>query len=100
MGGQLDEFREPQSGRQLRQWPPLIKGKFDPKDPSLISALEGLGGQRHAPAALPPKNRYVTHFTGGCWMVPRGRSGRGRKTSLLPGFAPRTDEPIASRYTD
>ena len=90
MGGQLDEFREPQSGRQLRQWPPLIKGKFDPKDPSLISALEGLGGQRHGPAALLPNNRYVTNFTGGCWMVPReGLDGGGKPhfyRDSLPGL--------------
>jgi hypothetical protein len=29
-------------------------------------ALDGDGGQYDANAALPPKNRYGTHFTGGC----------------------------------
>jgi hypothetical protein len=26
----------------------------------------GMGGQNHAPAALPPGKRAGTHFTGGC----------------------------------
>jgi hypothetical protein len=30
----------------------------------------GVGGQRHAPAALPPGQRPGTHFTGG-WVSPR-----------------------------
>jgi len=29
--------------------------------PSLISALDGVGGQGHAPAALPPGKRPGTH---------------------------------------
>ena len=32
--------------------------------------------------------------------VPQGRSGRMRKISPLPGFDPRTVQPVASRYTD
>jgi hypothetical protein len=28
---------------------------------SLTSALDGVGGQCHAPAALPPGNRSITH---------------------------------------
>jgi hypothetical protein len=31
---------------------------------------------------------------------PQGRYGRVRKTSLLPGFDPRIDQPVASHYTD
>jgi len=31
---------------------------------------------------------------------PQGRSGQVRKISPLPGFDPRTVQPIASRYTD
>jgi hypothetical protein len=31
---------------------------------------------------------------------PHGRSGRVRKISLLPGFDPRTVQPVSSRYTD
>jgi hypothetical protein len=30
----------------------------------------GMGGQRHAPAALPLKNKPGTHYTGD-WMGPR-----------------------------
>jgi hypothetical protein len=34
----------------------------------------GVGGQRHAPAALPPRKKPGTHYVGG-WVVPRaGRS--------------------------
>ena len=46
---------------------------------SLTSALDGVGGQRHAPAALPPgKTRYPMYRRlGGA----QGRSGRVRKIS-------------------
>jgi len=37
---------------------------------SLTSALDGVGVQRHAPAALPPGNRPDTHSTGD-WVGPR-----------------------------
>jgi len=38
----------------------------------------GVGGQRHAPAALPPGKRPGTHFIGG-WVVPRaGLDGCGK----------------------
>ena len=65
---------------------------------SLTSALDGVGGQRHAPAALTPeKSRYPLYR----WLVgPQGRSGRVRKISRQPGFDPRTAQPVASRYTD
>ena len=36
---------------------------------SLTSAVDGVGGQRHAPAVLPPRKRFGTHFTGG-WVGP------------------------------
>jgi len=54
---------------------------------SLTSALDGVGGQRHALAALPPeKTRYPLYRgLGG----PQGRSGRVRN-SPPPGFDPRT----------
>ena len=56
------------------------------------------GGQRHAPAALPPgKTPYPSYrVLGG----PQGRSGRARKTSPPPRFDPRTVQAVASRYTD
>jgi len=37
---------------------------------SLTSALGGVGGQRHAPAALPPGKRIGAHCIVG-WMGPR-----------------------------
>ena len=57
----------------------------------------GVGGQRHAPAALPPgKTRYpLCRRLGGS----QGWSGRARKISPPPGFALRTVQPVASRYT-
>jgi hypothetical protein len=68
---------------------------------SLTSALDGVGGQHHAPAALTPpppvKTRYPLHRRLG---GPQGRSGRVRKTSPPPGFDPRTVQTVASRYTD
>ena len=47
---------------------------------SLTSALDGVGGQRHASACLPPgKTRYLLYRRLG---GPQGRSGRVRKISL------------------
>ena len=58
----------------------------------------GLGGQHHAPAALPPvKTRYPSYRRLG---RPQNRSGRVRKISPPPGFNPRTVHSVASRYTD
>ena len=36
----------------------------------MTTALEGVSGQQHAPAALYPRKRTDTHFTGG-WVGPR-----------------------------
>ena len=58
----------------------------------------GVGGQRHAPAALTPGMiRYPLYRKLG---RPQGQSGRVRKISIPPGFDPRTAQPVASRYTD
>ena len=55
----------------------------------------GVGGQHHAPAALPPgKTRYPLYRRLG------GPQGGSRKISPPLGFDPRTVEPVASRYTD
>ena len=60
--------------------------------------LDGVGGQRHAPAALPPgKTQYLLHMR---LSGPQARSGRVRKVSPPPGFDPWTVQPITSRYTD
>jgi len=64
----------------------------------LISALDGVGGQRHSPAALPPeKTQYpLCRRLGG----PQSRSGLVRKISPPKVFDPRTFQPVASHYTD
>ena len=58
----------------------------------------GVGGQRHAPAALPPgKTGYPLYRRlGGSQDL----SGRVRKVSPSPGFDPRSAEPVANRYAD
>jgi hypothetical protein len=57
-----------------------------------------VGGQHHAPAALPPgKTRYPLYSRLG---GPHGRSGGVRKISPPSGFDPRTVQPVVSRYTD
>ena len=50
-----------------------------------------MGGQHHAPAALPPGKIPLYRRLGG----PQGRSGRVRKISPPPGFDPRTVQPVA-----
>ena len=58
----------------------------------------GVGGQRHAPTALPPgKTRYPLYRRmGGLKSLSR----RVRKMSPKSGFDPQTVQPLASRYTD
>jgi hypothetical protein len=82
-----------------------IKGHEGPEEEykysstlSLTLALDGVSGQRYAPAALPPgKTRYALYRR---LAGHQGRSGRVRKISLLPGFDSRTVQPVADRYTD
>jgi hypothetical protein len=67
---------------------------------SLTSALDGVGGQRYAPATLRPgKTRYPLYRRLG---GPQGRSERVWKISLPPppptGFDPRTFQPVATLY--
>jgi hypothetical protein len=65
---------------------------------SLTSALDGVGGQRHAPAALPPgKTRDPLYRRlGGA----QSRSGWVQKISSPPGFDPRTVQAVESHFTD
>ena len=63
----------------------------------MTTALEGVRGQRHAPAALYARER--PHCTGG-WVGPRAGLDRCGKSRPPPGFDPRTVQPVASRYTD
>jgi hypothetical protein len=57
------------------------------------SALDGVSGQRHAPAALYPQVRTPgTHCTGG-WVGPRASldtEARGKILSPLPGIEPQS----------
>lgn len=57
----------------------------------------GLGGQRHAPAALFP-GKPNTCFIGGC--VAENRSGWVWKSSPPPVFCPWTVQTVANRYAD
>jgi hypothetical protein len=56
----------------------------------MTTALEGGEGQRHAPAALYPRERPGTHCTGGC-MDPRAGLDRCGKSHLprdsIPGLS-------------
>ena len=65
---------------------------------SLISVLDGVGCQRHAPAAL-PRERPDTHCIGGWMGLRSGLEGCG-KSRPSPGFDPRTVQPVAGYYTD
>ena len=65
---------------------------------SLTSALDRVGGQGHAPTALPPGNtRYQLYKRLGGF---KARYGRVQKISAGPGFDPRTVQAVASRYTE
>jgi len=58
----------------------------------------GVGGQRHALAALlPGKNRYPLYRELG---GPQDRYGTGAENLARPGFNPQEAQPVASRYTD
>jgi len=57
----------------------------------MTAVLEGMSGQRHAPAALYPRERPGTHFTGG-WVGSRAGLD-GRKISSPLGFGPGPSSP-------
>jgi hypothetical protein len=57
----------------------------------------GVGGQRHAPAALLPGKRLGTHCVGG-WVGPRASLHECRKSRPAPGFDPRTVDPVATCF--
>jgi len=58
----------------------------------------GVGGQRHAPTALPQGNRADTLCVGG-WVGLRASLDGCGKSLPPPGFDPRTVQLVASRYT-
>jgi hypothetical protein len=58
----------------------------------------GVGGQRRAPARLPPgMTRYPLYRRLG---RPQGMPGPVLKISPPPGFDPRTVQLVTNRYTD
>ena len=57
----------------------------------VTAELEGGESQQHAPAALYPRERPGTHFTGG-WVGPRASLDE-RKISSPPGFDPGPSSP-------
>jgi hypothetical protein len=65
----------------------------------MTTALEGGEGSASRPGrSLPPgKTRYPLYRRLG---GPQGWSGQVQNISPLPGFDPRTVQPVASRYTD
>jgi len=58
----------------------------------------GLGGERHAPAALPPGKDPVPVVQEAGWAPEAVWTDAENLTPA--GFDPRTVQPIASRYTD
>ena len=54
---------------------------------SLTSVLDGVGGQRHAPAPLLPGERHITHCTGG-WVGPLVGLDLYGKSLTPPGYDP------------
>jgi hypothetical protein len=66
---------------------------------SSTSAVDGVGNQRHVPAALPPEKIPYPLCVGAEWAP--GLIRTGAEISLpQPGFVPPTVQPVASRYTD
>ena len=66
---------------------------------SLTSAPDGVGGQRHASAALPSGEKPGTHFTGGSVDPTAGLNWCG-KSRPPSGFDTWAVQPLASRNTD
>jgi hypothetical protein len=63
---------------------------------SLTSALDVVGSQRQAPAALPPVK--TPHPLNKRLVGPQGRSGQVQKISPPPAFGSRTIQPVAIRH--
>ena len=57
------------------------------------------GGHRHAPAALPPGKRPLTHCTGG-WVGPRASLDGCGKSHLHQASIPVYVQPVACRFTN
>jgi len=55
-----------------------------------------VGGQRHAPSALPQERRGTRRIGG--WVGLRAGLDGCRKSRRPPGFDPQTVQPVASRF--
>jgi hypothetical protein len=65
----------------------------------MTTALEGVRGQRHAPAALYPRERPGTHCTEEAgWAT--GPVWTGAETLAPTGIRSRTVQPVSSRCSD
>ena len=62
--------------------------------PSLTSALEAGGWPTPRPGGFTPRERPDTHCTGD-WVGPKAGQGGCEKSRPLPGFDPRTVQPVA-----
>ena len=60
----------------------------------------GVGGQRHASAALPTGKDAVPIVQEAGWAPGPVWTGAENLAPPPPGFDPRTVQPVASRYTD
>ena len=82
----------------LKYW----HGKVRPRTghEGLLYSFFNLGARRGWVDNATPRPLYARYPLYRRLGGPQGRSGRVRKISLLPGFDPRTVQPVASRYTD
>jgi hypothetical protein len=60
----------------------------------------GVGGQRHAPAPLAQERDRAPTVQEGEWAPGPVWTRAENLDPPPPGFDPRTDQPVASRYTD
>jgi len=74
---------------------PWLKGGCPPK----TRHWKGVRGQRHAPAALYPRERPGAHCTGGRVGARAGLDGCG-KSGPPPGIHPLTVQTVVSHYTN
>ena len=65
----------------------------------MTTALEGVRGQRHVPAAFTPGKDPVPIVLEAGWAPGPVWTG-AKNLAPQPGFEPRTFQPVASRYTD
>ena len=79
---------------------PLLKNPYNLHSSFLISASDGMGGERHAPSTVPPgkETRYPLYRRLGGAPVPVWT--RAERFAYHWDSNPRTVQSVASRYTD